>query len=268
MRRFPTRRVRSMTLWASVRGGVVVSRHVAKVHSSSCGRRGLAAMCHARTPGARTPTATAQSSPRGVAPTGVGLPVGVLVCRSRRTVAWSRPVSLTMSAAESRSPTSRSTAAAAVVSAASTARSAAARASHATSTSTVASSMRLSRASWSGSSWRRRSRAAFSRLSRARSRPACACPAVLTGDHLFLHRLPRPHDGASFTSQKQPPPPQIGHPEPDLLDQTAPRADAHPPPPRATTSRTPSPTSYLMHCRARWPGRCPKPVGRGCLSPL
>ena len=52
----------------------------------------------------------------------------------------------------------------------------------------TASSMRCSRASWSGSSRSRRSRAAFSRLSRARSRPACACAAVPIGDHLFLDR--------------------------------------------------------------------------------
>ncbi|PVG80816.1 hypothetical protein DDE18_21440 [Nocardioides gansuensis] len=51
--------------------------------------------------------------------------------------------------------------------------------------------MRLSRASWSGSSWSRRSPAAFSLASRARSRPACAPDAVFTGDHLCPDPMPR-----------------------------------------------------------------------------
>jgi hypothetical protein len=186
-----------------------------------------------------------------------------LACRSRRRVGWSSSVSFTTSATVSRSPRSRSTAAAAATSADSTARSASARAPHASSTSTVASSMRFSRASWSGSSRSRRSRAAFSLLSRARSRPFCARAAVLAGDYPFLDPLPRPHHRVAFTSQKQRRPPPIGHPEPTLLP--ASRRDhrgAHHRSANPLTCLAPSAASVTTTRPQRRPAATRRPVER------
>ncbi|PVG80762.1 hypothetical protein DDE18_21155 [Nocardioides gansuensis] len=101
--------------------------------------------------------------------------------------------------------------------------------------------MLFSRARRSGSSCSRRSRTAFSLASRARSRPACACAAVLTGDHHLLDRcrgtsprlLHKPEaTPTAHSSDAQRP--TIPTPSPMPMPRTA-----HPPPRDPITSLAP-----------------------------